>query len=360
MLQQTDKKLVLIVDDNITNLKVAIEHLKIHGLEIITARHGESGLKRAIYAQPDLILLDVQMPGIDGFETCLRLKENEATKEIPVIFMTALSDIADKTRGFEVGGVDYITKPIQIEDVWARVNTHLTIRELQQEMVERIAELNAFAHTVAHDLKGPLTRIIAGLDLLQERSTPILDDEMKDLLQISYKGSLKMAQIIDELLFLASVRQSDIPSTPLSMMSIVLSAKQRLQHMIDEVEAAIVLPDAWPIAVGHAPWLEEVWVNYLSNGLKYGGQPPRLQLGGETMPNGMVRFWVQDSGDGLSEEDQTKLFQEFFRAHPQSIQGHGLGLSIVGRIIKRLGGETGIESNEGEGSTFYFTLPAAP
>lgn len=358
MLRQTDKKLILIIDDNVTNLKVAIEYLKTHGLEIIIARSGETGLERAAYARPDLILLDVRMPGIDGFETCRRLKANETTKDIPVIFMTALADVSDKVRGLTAGAVDYITKPIQVEEVRARVNTHLTIRALQLETAERIAELDAFAHTVAHDLKNPLGRIITGLDLLQEMAAPALDPEMQDILEISVNGGRQMVQIIEELLLLASVRQNEIPIEPLPMTTIVQLAQERLLHIIEESGAEIVLPETWPTAVGYGPWIEEVWANYLSNGLKYGGQPPRLQLGGEAIAHNQARFWVRDNGAGLSPEDQTKLFQEFSRAHSPAIQGHGLGLSIVGRIIKRLGGSVGVESEMGQGSVFYFTLPA--
>lgn len=352
------KKVILIVDDNVTNLKVAIEHLKQHDLEVIVARSGESGLERASFAQPDLILLDVQMPGIDGFETCRRLKANEDTQDIPVIFMTALSDVENKVRGFDAGGVDYVTKPIQAEEVWVRVNTHLTIRALQQEMAERIVELDAFAHTVAHDLKNPLGRIMAGLDLLQVVAGPNLDEEMRQILKIGVDGSRQMAQIIDELLLLASIRQNEVPLQPVAMAEIVPLAQNRLVHLIEESQAEISLPKTWPTAVGYAPWLEEVWANYLSNGLKYGGRPPRLQLGGEMMPDGTARFWLQDNGSGLTEEEQAKLFQPFFRLQPQIGQGHGLGLSIVRRIVKRLGGDVGVESEVGQGSRFYFTLPA--
>lgn len=360
MTQNHPNKLVLVVDDNVTNLKVAIQYLKAQGLEIITARNGESCLDRAAYAQPDLILLDIQMPGIDGFETCRRLKANEVTRDIPVIFMTALSDVEDKVRGFEVGGVDYVTKPIQVEEVWARVSTHLTIRQLQQEMEERISELDAFAHTVAHDLKNPLSRIITGLDLLQERTQMTLEPDLQTIVKISLNGGLQMAQIIDELLLLASVRQEDVVTEPLPMQAIVLSAMQRVEHMIEEKQAEVVLANEWETAVGYAPWVEEIWANYLSNGIKYGGHPPRIQLGNEKLSDGMVRYWIQDNGEGLSEEDQEKLFQPFSRLHPEMAKGHGLGLSIVSRIVNRLGGEVGVESTLGQGSTFYFTLPIFP
>lgn len=358
-MQKRDKKCILIVDDNVTNLKVAIETLKRYGLEIIIARNGESGLERAAYAQPDLILLDVQMPGIDGFETCRRLKANEQTLDIPVIFMTALANVENKVRGFEAGGVDYVTKPIQVAEVWARVNTHLTIRDLQREKEERIQELDAFAHTVAHDLKNPLARIIGGLEFLDEIVGPTLSEDLKKIMRISVNGSRQMVDIIDELLLLASMRQDETPAEPVAMGGLVQGAIDRLSNLVDEHQAELILPDRWPVTLGYAPWLEEVWANYISNGLKYGGQPPRLELGADQRSDGMIRFWIKDNGQGLSEEDQEKLFNEFSRVKTQTkINGHGLGLSIVGRIIKRLGGEVGVESEVGKGSTFFFTLPA--
>ena len=357
MKYQIGKKLILIIDDNVTNLKVAIDYLKTQGQEIIIARNGETGLERAGYALPDLILLDVQMPGIDGFETCRRLKANETTQDIPVIFMTALSEIEDKMRGFAAGGVDYVTKPIQVEEVWARVQTHLAIRDLQVEMSERINELDMFARTVAHDLKNPLANIIGSLELLELGAKSLLDANMKRTLELGVRGSRKMASIIDELLMLASVRQDEVPLAPLPMLEIVVLAQDRLRLMIEDYDAEIVMPQSWPTAVGYAPWIEEVWANYLSNGLKYGGRPVRLEVGGERLANGRIRFFVKDNGKGLTKEEQGKLFTEFSQLHPEQIKGHGLGLSIVNRIMKRLDGDVGVESEVGHGSKFYFTLP---
>jgi diguanylate cyclase (GGDEF)-like protein len=131
---------VLIVDDNVTNLKVASEQLKANDYEVLTARDGESCLERASLAQPDLVLLDVQMGGIDGFETCRRLKANNLTKNIPVIFMTVLTNVEDKLAGFSAGGVDYVPKPFQVEELLARVNTHVTIYKLQRELQAEIRE----------------------------------------------------------------------------------------------------------------------------------------------------------------------------------------------------------------------------
>jgi signal transduction histidine kinase len=128
--------------------------------------------------------------------------------------------------------------------------------------------------------------------------------------------------------------------------------------MVEERQAEIIQPDAWPVAGGYAPWIEEVWVNYLSNALKYGGQPPRVELGA-MVQGANVRFWVKDNGGGIPPDVQPRLFEPFTRLGRSHIQGHGLGLSIVHRIVNKLGGEVGVESTgvPGQGSMFYFVLP---
>lgn len=131
---QLEKKSVLIVDDNPTNLRILLRYLEHAGFRVLVAENGESAIKRADYVAPDIILLDVMMPGVDGFETCRRLKQSEKTKDIPVIFMTALTETKDKVKGFQLGAVDYVTKPLQHEEVLARLNTHLTISGLQCEV----------------------------------------------------------------------------------------------------------------------------------------------------------------------------------------------------------------------------------
>jgi signal transduction histidine kinase len=138
--------------------------------------------------------------------------------------------------------------------------------------------------------------------------------------------------------------------------------------MIEQFQAEVVLPDSWPVALGYNPWVEEVWVNYVSNAIKYGGLPPRVELGADPPFRGpfeteegvtsTVRFWVRDNGAGISPEAQSKLFTPFTRLENVRIKGHGVGLSIVRRIVERMGGEVGVESEMGQGSTFYFVLPA--
>ena len=337
---------------------------------------GRQALMAAQAAPPDLILLDIRMPEMDGYEVCQRLKTGEQTRDIPVLFISALSEMEDKIKAFTVGGVDYITKPFQFEEVLARVQTHLALRNLHRqlqaanaelarqidELRARNEELDAFAHTVAHDLKNPLNQIVGYAEMLEQYYATLSSVErMKSVGGIARSGR-KMDSIIEELLLLAGVRKTEVQLAPLDMGQTVTEAQQRLTYMIKEYQAEIVLPAAWPTALGYAPWIEEIWVNYLSNGCKYGGTPPRLELGGDALPDGRARFWVRDNGDGLTSEEQSRLFTPFTRLDQARARGYGLGLSIVRRIAEKLGGQVGVESDgaPGQGSTFYFTLPAAP
>ncbi len=350
---------ILIVDDSPANLRLLAKILADAGYVVRPARDGKSALASAQSAPPNLILLDVMMPEMDGYEVCLQLKAQASTADIPVIFISALDDVQDKVRSFAVGGVDYIPKPFHAEEVLARVHTHLTIRKLQQNLNEQIAELNAFAHTVAHDLKNPLALIVGFSDFLVVANDRMSDTERANNLMKIQKAGNKAANIIDELLMLASVRQQDVNMVPLDMASILFAAQDRLTYMIAEYQAEISIATQWPMALGYAPWVEEIWVNYLSNGLKYGGQPPRLELGGEMQANGRCRFWVKDNGPGIEPDQQARLFAEFVRIGEMRVEGHGLGLSIVQRISQKLGGEVGVNSQPGQGSVFYFTLPTA-
>jgi signal transduction histidine kinase len=166
----------------------------------------------------------------------------------------------------------------------------------------------------------------------------------------------KMTNTIDELLLLAGVRKMEVGMIPLDMASIAAEALQQLGDMIEEHQAEITLPETWPVALGHGPWVEAVWVNYLSNAIKYGGHPPRVELGATVQSDGRVCFWVRDNGAGISPEEQARLFKPFTRIDQVSTKGHGLGLSIVQRIVSKLGGQVGVESEIDQGSVFSFTL----
>jgi len=541
------KSSVLLVDDTPANLRLLTQILSEQGYKVRVATDGERALTSVNLNPPDLIMLDVMMPKMTGYEVCTRLKLDESARDIPIIFISALTTTEDKVKAFEVGGVDYITKPFQAQEILARVATHIALREfqqsLQQELEERErliaeldgmnaklqyevaereraelalqlsrehfrtvadftynweywmgeggypvyispsseritgyrreefqkdpglliavvhpderamwinhlnndltsqdvisfnfrivtrdgeerwlghscqpvyhkdgswagrrassrditdqvhaeeqlrhyatdleaqnAELDAFAHTVAHDLKNPLAALLGFSQLLGGRSGRISPDQLSEGLGYISQNARKMANIVDELLLLASVRKLEtIQIMPLDMARVVAEAQERLANMLAEHQVELIVPGAWPVALGYAPWIEEVWVNYLSNAIKYGGRPdegvpPQIELGfdkkGSALTSGSptrlpdpsyICFWVKDNGPGLTEEEQSELFTQFTRLHQVRIEGYGLGLSIVRRIIEKLGGEVGVESEIGVGSLFWFTLPA--
>lgn len=237
--------------------------------------------------------------------------------------------------------------------------------EQNNEHEQLIRDLNSFAQTVAHDLKSPLTTILGFSAMLSDHQAKIPPEQQKEALQSIFKTALKMNNIIQELLLLAAVRQSDVKTRVLDMGKIVNEVKQRLAPFIAEAQGEVTNPPsgAWPRVIGYGPWVEEVLINYVSNAIKYGGTPPLVEIGAD--PEGfenavgrrMARFWVKDNGKGISPEDQQQLFTQFTRLEQVRAEGHGLGLSIVFRIVEKLGGEVGVESDPGKGSLFYFTLP---
>ncbi len=231
------------------------------------------------------------------------------------------------------------------------------LRQRTVELQTRNEDLDAFAHTVAHDLKNPLARIVGFSEVLRNASATMPGEELRRYLHKIAQNGRKMSSIIDELLLLAGVRQMEVEMRPLDMASIVAEALQRLGHVIEDHQAEITGPDAWPVTLGYGPWVEEVWVNYLSNALKYGGQPPRVELGATEQEDGTVCFWVRDNGHGIPPEAQARLFTPFTRLDQVRVEGHGLGLSTVRRIVEKLGGQVGVESEVGQGSVFTFTLP---
>ncbi len=387
---------ILVVDDTPANLRLLSGMLNGQGYKVRSAPNGKLALMSARAAPPDLVLLDINMPGMSGYDVCTELKADPQTRDIPVIFISALDQTEDKIKAFQLGGVDYVTKPFQVEEVLARVKTHLTLHHLRCQLEAANAELratvaaleisnadlNAFAHTVAHDLKNPLSVLIGFSSLTKNRFNDMDPGTVAENLTRINETGYKMRDIVNELLLLASVREMDeVQTGPLDMGALVNAALQRLEPQIRERQAEVSVPEMWPTARGYAAWIEEVWVNYVSNALKYGGKPPCVQLGASEVrgdavtlrtappvalrispidtPESKLVFWVGDNGDGIAPEAHEKIFAPFTRLDQARASGHGLGLSIVRRIVEKLGGEVGVESGgePGMGCAFWFTLP---
>ncbi|OUD13975.1 sensor histidine kinase [Thioflexithrix psekupsensis] len=235
------------------------------------------------------------------------------------------------------------------------------LRMQNQELALKNADLDAFASMVAHDLKTPLNAIIGLTEVLLKIYPEGLSNKQLECINLMAQSGEKMTDIINALLLLATISKQDICLQPLDMAHIFAQVQTRLALMLAQSGGELIVPERWPLALGYAQWVEEVWANYVSNALKYGGHPPRVTIKTELRHQEVV-FWVEDNGPGLSEESQAQLFKPFSRLSRDKrskIQGHGLGLSIVKRIVQKLGGEVGVESQEGMGSRFYFSLPRA-
>ncbi|MGD9100107.1 MAG: PAS domain S-box protein, partial [Anaerolineae bacterium] len=324
-------------------------------------------------------------PGIDeqtGFDTRsllavpLRVRDKiigvlEAVNKRQGDFAPGQGDFAPGQGGFD--GKDLILLEILAASAAVAIDNAKLIQVLKQRTIElqaRNEDLDAYAHTVAHDLKGPLAYMIGFAQVLEEEHTTLPAEELPRHLHTISRSGHKMNNIINELLLMARLREAEVKLTPLDIADTVDQVLERLVYTIEERQAQILLPETWPVALGYGPWVEEVWVNYIDNALKYGGQPPRVELGFDreewSVDGGysplspdhysLIRFWVRDNGPGLTPEEQGRLFRSFEQLDRVRAKGHGLGLSIVRRIVEKLGGTVGVESEVGQGSVFWFTL----
>ena len=245
------------------------------------------------------------------------------------------------------------------EDITAAKEMEAALGATNAALVERNEELDAYAHTVAHDLKNPISAILGFAEHLDQAGGEMTAEERREALEAIAKSALKMRSIVEGLLLMEEARRSDVPSAPLDLGAIARECLEGLAHEATRLGAHVRLADAWPPARGHAPWVEQVLTNYVSNALKYGGRPPEVEIGAEPAGEGRVRVFVRDNGRGLTPEEQRKAFAPFTRLAANAESGHGVGLSIVRRLVERMGGEAAVESGgaHGPGCTFSFTLP---
>jgi two-component system sensor histidine kinase/response regulator len=412
MNEKTSQNTLLIVDDVEITLEMLSQFFEEKGFNVLLAENGQKALEMTEQVQPDLILLDVMMPnGLSGFDVCQRLKSKPATQDIPIIFMTAMTETFNKVKGFDLGGVDYVTKPFQYDELLARVNTHLKIRQLQQEVqlqnerlkhemsrIQRLElarqkthqllehtikqqggpivdaqkpqtqlqdcldKIDVLTQTLSGDLKAPLNRIVQLTAMFTDmglKKAPLSVKSLENLQQIGEMG-VKSVNLVETLLLLTELFQE--PKVELELLEmqdiVTFVVEQRLVCQIQQTRAKVKLADIWPDVPGYRPWLEEIWKNYISNGLKYGGTPPHLELGATPIRHDMVRFWVRGQRPGLTKDEQAKLFLPKTPLHQLAVKEDGLGLSVVQQLVEKMGGEVGVETKKGKGSLFYFTLPA--
>ncbi|MEO1520707.1 MAG: hybrid sensor histidine kinase/response regulator [Cyanobacteria bacterium J06633_2] len=412
-------KIVLLVDDNPTNLEVLFEALDQSGLRLLVAEDGEEALERVEYVKPDIILMDVMMPCMDGFEACRRLKSQPETASIPVIFMTALNETSHKLEGLSIGGVDYITKPIDPDEVLARVNIHLSLRDAQIQLYDqnqllkqeverrqRIEQsLKLLVRTVSHDLRNPVTGLLlvlkgilnqpsthqsldqhASLDVIEPSGNTLVDvatdtvNVNRSILERIVVSATHQLELINSLLETHSLdpaesqntldTPSDQSENSLSE-EIVLHHKsfyfhQLVDYVVSDVQPLVEsngdqlftdIPSTLPSLEGDMSQLWRVLENLITNAVKHNSPGVSITITAEQVDAELI-CKVRDDGQGISADDCLHLFEPYHRAQSQQkTPGLGLGLYLCRQIIEAHGGQIKVFSELGAGATFQFVLP---
>lgn len=353
---------ILVADDNPTNLHLIAHFLHRGGFRIVTAKSGDETLIIVENEKPDLILLDVLMPGaMDGFETCLRLKNKRATSNIPVIFMTSLSDMEDKVRGFQCGAVDYICKPIQQEELLARIQTHLMLQRQKNELIRLNSEKEMLFSVIAHDLKDPFNALFGYADLLMNYYDTYDDAQRRKYIGYIKEMSEKLYIMMEDLLGWARSLSSGAvwKSETIRLGSLVEQATETiLVHAKNKgINVGINISDDAIISCD-SNMISVVLRNLLSNAIKFTPPKGKIVITSAIAAEGVILI-VEDNGVGISDEKMTEIFSGkgcFSTPGTLNEKGAGLGLMLSREFLRLNGGSMRIESQEGYGSRFIVTF----
>jgi two-component system, sensor histidine kinase and response regulator len=355
---------ILIIDDSADARAVARARLGPEGHEILCAEGGGEGLQVAAQESPDLILLDVDMPNMSGFEVCRRLKSDQASRSIPVIFLTGSGGTADKVKGLNLGAVDYVSKPFDAFELRARVRAALRTKQLQDEVIKVAEELKRsnedlgqFAYVASHDLQEPLRQVTGFMKLLRDRYRSKLDDEADEFIQYATDGASRMSDLIRGLLDYSRVGAPGKKPGAVSCQEALDRALADLDVAISD-SGARVTHDALPTLVADKTQVLQLLQNLIGNALKFRreGVAPEIHIGARH-EGGQWVLCVRDNGVGIPAEEFDRVFAIFHRLHDrQEYPGTGIGLAICKRIVERHGGRIWVESKVGVGTTFFFTL----
>jgi signal transduction histidine kinase len=358
---------ILIVDDTIENLRLLAALLGERGFEARPVRSGAEALEAAKHAAPDLILLDITMPGMDGYETCTRLKSMPGLADVPIIFITALGELADKVKAFEVGGADYITKPFQIEEVLARVRVHMALRKAQVELAQNYDRLRSLEqlrdeliHMVVHDMRSPLTVVLAQLQFIHDDISGVVAEPVMKDLDAAIQAAGVINRMANDLLDVSRMEEGKLPlnrqATDLAQLAravqTAISGWQRGRTM--DVDAPGPVPaDCDPEIV------RRVLENLVSNAIKHTPEDGTITIA--LTPGSPSRVAVMDRGPGVPAQARDRIFEKFgtlATRQSQTYHSAGLGLAFCKLAVEAHGGRIGIDDRDGGGSVFWFELPA--
>ncbi len=370
--------LVLVIDDQVENIRVLINILREYNYKTAVATNGREALEFVEKTLPDIILLDIMMPGMDGYEVCRKLKENPATREIPVIFLTALNTINDMVKGFEVGGIDYISKPFKQEELLVRMKTHIDLRNSQkiiEEQNKRLVKINneknEIMSLVAHDLKNPINTIIGFAKLVAKQKNKLENDEIGEYLTDIKVSAETMFQIVNNLLDINSLEEGKMNFyfSQFNVDDVIAGHIDQFRVYAEEKNIEILFEAAAEnkMITSDINKFRQIFDNLLSNAVKFTPHGRKVYVRTFTEndeTNGeKINFSIRDEGPGISEEDQKLIFSKFAKlsARPTGNENStGLGLSIVKKLLENLEGEIEFRSRLNEGTEFVVKIPRNP
>jgi len=360
--EKTENATIMIVDDTPTNLSVLIDYLNEFGFEILIAVDGEGAITSARAGQPDLILLDIMMPGMDGYETCRILKQEHTTKDIPVIFISALSESMDKVKGFSSGGVDYITKPFQQDEVLARITTHLTLQRQKKELEELNDTKDKFFSIISHDMRGIFTPIVGSSDLIR-RMVKKYDDSKLNKFSNNLSSSVRNAiKLFENLIEWSKLQQGNMEFIP-SNLSLKELINQTVELFIEHQKTKNIqiinnLVEDFKIQ-GDENMINTILRNLISNALKFTNSGGSVTISAKKQDS-KIEVSVSDSGLGMKPDKVKNLFtlkQQKSNIGTNGERGTGLGLILCKDFVEKHNGKIWVESTVGQGTTFTFSLP---
>lgn len=355
---------ILVIDDNVVNVRLLSDILSGMGYDVRKALSGKAAIDSIYSCLPDLILLDIRMPEMDGYEVCKVLKNDPKTCDIPVIFISASDDTWDKVKAFQLGGADYITKPFKNAEVLARVKNHLQIRSLQQQLIEnndKLAqanqELEKFTSVVSHDLQQPMQSILGFARILDFTLKDKLEPEEYTHLQSIISAGDRMKRLIQDLLIYAKMGQEQISLEPIDCNEIIEQVKENLASAIAERNVKIIC-SSLPTVQGNEVQLIQLFQNLINNAIKFTApdRQPEIQIKAVIRKTKCL-ISLKDNGIGIPPEKTGEVFQVFKRFHDaKKYNGHGIGLATCRKIAENHGGKIWFKSEVDVGTSFYFTL----
>ena len=359
------KPLILVVEDIAESMYSVCNSLQAEGYGLAVAENGRQALAMVPESRPDLILLDIKMPGMNGYEVCKQLKNNPKTKDIPIIFLTISAGTDDIVKGFATGAVDYITKPFNKEELLSRVKTHLDLKFAREELKELNATKDKFFSIIAHDLRNPLQCLILYADSLYNDYDLLDDDKRKDYIHKFHNNTNLIAALLENLLGWSQSQQGIIEPHPQKIDLYALTAENidLLKENAEKKNIAVssqIKPKIYALADNNM--IRTVIRNLISNAVKFTNPGGKVEISTAISADGnAVDITISDNGVGINVEDLDTLFRIDVKKKKNkgtdNEKGTGLGLILCKEFVEKNNGSIRVTSEPGRGSRFTFTLP---